>query len=87
MIAPMLCIDQVATRLGINRDGVSKLIQTGELRAVNVNRNKKAKRPTWRIRPEDLDAFEESRLSTGLSPPAAKTRKKRKQAEPRNKWF
>ncbi len=65
-LAPMLTRENVATRLGVDPDAVSALIASQQLAAVNVARSRTAKRPTWRIRPEDLAEFELRRL-TGKS--------------------
>ena len=54
----MLTRKQAATRLAVDPDAVSELITSKQLPAVNVARDPKAKRPTWRIRPEDLAEFE-----------------------------
>lgn len=79
LIAPaqLLLIDDVATRLGVDRDAVSQFIKTRELLAVNVARSRNAKRPSWRIRPEDLETFERSRRT---SSPA--TAQKKRTAKP-----
>jgi hypothetical protein len=84
----MLTVDQVALRLGIDRDGVSKLIATKQLLGINVNRVRGAKRPTWRIRPEDLAAFELSRLSV-QSPNVGTTIRtpKKKLSATKRQWF
>ena len=62
-LAPMLTRKRIATRLGVDPDAVSALIASGQLAAVNVARSRTAKRPTWRIRPEDLADFELRRLT------------------------
>ena len=82
---PMLTIEQVATRLVTDRDGVSRLIASGELLAVNVARSRTAKRPTWRIRPEDLETFELSRRS--VKPSSAARPRRTKRAATGRKWF
>ena len=84
----MLTIDQVALHLVVDRDGVSRLIASGELKAVNVARDRKAKRKSWRIRPEDLTAFELSRLSV-QSPNVGTTQRKpkKKSSAPKQAWF
>ena len=81
--APMFDIDQVAARFAVDRDAVSRWIAQGELLAVNVARSRNAKRPSWRIRPEDLETFELSRLT---SKPITPTRRAKKPA-PCRKWF
>ena len=85
---PMFDIEQVALRLGIDRDGVSRFIASGELPAVNVSRDRDAKRPSWRVRPEDLDAFELSRLSVKTpKSDASKPRVRSKPSVTRKAWF
>ena len=63
----MLTRKQAAKRLAVDPDAVSELIASKQLAAVNVARDPKAKRPTWRIRPEDLAEFELRRM-TGKAP-------------------
>lgn len=68
MLTPaMLTRKQAAKRLAVDPDAVSVLIASKQLPAVNVARDPKAKRPTWRIRPEDLADFELRRM-TGKAP-------------------
>jgi hypothetical protein len=73
---PMLTIDDVAARLGVDRDAISVFIRSGELPAINVSRDPRGKRPTWRIRPEDLVAFELARrtVKTSVAPRARRTK-------------
>ncbi len=78
--APMLTREQVANRLGVDPDAVSGLIASKQLAAVNVARSRTAKRPTWRIRPEDLEAFELRRM-TGTNSPATRRAPKRPTAK------
>ena len=85
LIGPMLTISQVAVRLGTDRDGVSRLIASRDLLAINVARSSSAKRPTWRIRPEDLDTFEMSRRS--VKPSSAARPRQNKCAATGRKWF
>lgn len=53
----LLNASEVADALGISRSYASKLMQTGELSCVRFGRS-------VRVRPEDLDAFIQSRLVT-----------------------
>jgi len=53
-LAPLLTIDQTAAILGVVRATVFRLLAAGELQAVRVGQRR-------RIRPEDLDAYIESR--------------------------
>lgn len=84
---PMLTIDQVAIRQNVNRDAVSHWINTGELPAVNVARSRTAKRPSWRIRLEDLQAFEFARSTTQPAATRSKGKKPKSQPVTRKKWF
>ena len=74
-LAPMLTREQAANRLVTDVDGVSGLIASGQLRAVNVARDPKAKRPTWRIRPEDLADFELRRLTGKAHTPTRRVKR------------
>lgn len=51
----LLTLREVATRLGVGRSTLSRLIKAGELKTVSVGTNPEF--PRKRIRPEDLDAF------------------------------
>ena len=75
-LAPMLTRELVATRLGVDPDAVSALIASRQLPAVNVARSRTAKRPTWRIRPEDLAEFELRRLTGKSHTPTRRTPKR-----------
>ncbi|WP_397570397.1 helix-turn-helix domain-containing protein [Schlesneria sp. T3-172] len=88
MLTPVLTIDEVAARLGVDRDAVSRFIANKELKAINVTRDRNARRPSWRIRPEDLEAFELSRLSI-QSPNAGSTKRKllKKPSAAKRAWF
>ena len=81
---PMLTREHVANRLGIDPDAVSALIASKQLAAVNVARSRTAKRPTWRIRPEDLAEFELRRL-TGTA--HATTRRTPKRPTAKKSYF
>jgi hypothetical protein len=84
LIRPLLTRKQIATRWRVDVDAVSALIASKQLPAVNVARDPKSKRPTWRIRPEDLEAFELRRM-TGTNSPA--TRRKTKRPTARKSYF
>lgn len=81
---PLMTIKQVALRLGIDRDRVSELIRSGQLIAIRVNLKQSAKRPTWRIRPEDLERFEMSRMTV---PRSATAKRQSKRIERARTWF
>lgn len=75
----MLTIDDVAARFGVSRDIVSGWIASKELLAVSANQTRGMKRPTWRIRPEDLEAFE---LARRTLPPNPKSPRQNKPPRP-----
>lgn len=60
-------LEEVAEQLGVSLRTVQTWVDNGELRAVNVSRDPKSKRPRLRVRLLDLDAF----LARRTSAPAA----------------
>jgi excisionase family DNA binding protein len=79
MFSGTLTLEQVAERYGISMRNVAKLLRSGELTGVNVGVGKRNKR--WRIRPQDIEAFERRRLSTP-APAAARRRRRTEQESP-----
>ena len=79
MPANTLTVAEVATRYGTTPHTVGAWIRSGELRAVNVSRSRTAKRPTWRIPPTAIEAFEAARAPQ--QQPAVKARKRKTNAE------
>jgi hypothetical protein len=73
MPSATLNLEQFAERYGISTRNVEKLLKSGELTGINVGVGRKNKR--WRIRQQDIEAFERRRLST---PTATATRKRRR---------
>jgi excisionase family DNA binding protein len=67
-------VAQVAERLGVSEGVVLSWIAAGELKAVNVSRSPRPRRPRWRVTAGQLEAFEAGRTS-GPSP--AKTPRRR----------
>lgn len=57
-----LTVAEVAEAVGLSVHAVLRLIGAGELRAANYSPG--GKRPTWRIHPDDLRAFEARQSST-----------------------
>lgn len=57
----MLRVKDIAERFDVTEHTVLHWIDSGELKAVDVSRNR-GKRPNWRISPEALEAFEQSRM-------------------------
>lgn len=58
----MLKVEEVATRMRVNRRTVQSWIDSGELAAVDV-RPDKAQRAMWRVQPADLLKFAQARKS------------------------
>lgn len=52
---------QVALAFGVRLEKVLAWIHSGELPALNLA-SETSKRPLWKVRPQDMDAFEERRL-------------------------
>ncbi|MEM6505451.1 MAG: helix-turn-helix domain-containing protein [Planctomycetota bacterium] len=69
-----LTVPEVARQYGVNQSKVLAWIAEGELLALNVA-STRATRPRWRIDPDDLAAFEESRRSTALCSEKPRRRK------------
>jgi hypothetical protein len=59
-----LFVRDIAQRLAVTEHAVLSWIKAGELKAINVSRRPGAKRPTWRITQEALEAFEARRTPT-----------------------
>ena len=71
-------IDDVAEYFLVTRDAVSGWLASGELVGTNVNRSRDAKRPTWRISIEAVQAFERSRQNIKPSKPVRAKRSTKK---------
>lgn len=70
--APLLTLQEAAKLLSTSSANVRRLIERGMLPGVNVGASGR-RRAAWRVRPEDLETFIKSSLSTvgrGLSAPA-----------------
>ena len=63
---------EVAARWKTNRDKVLGFIRDGELPAINLSRG--SERPRFRIRREDLETFEKSRLVASPTKPTQRRR-------------
>ena len=68
---------EIAARLRINVQKVLGWISSGELSALNIA-TKVGGRPRYRIRVEDLQAFELRRTVVPPPPPAARRRRQRR---------
>ncbi len=76
MVNATLTPPQLAKDYGVNPDKVLAWIHSGELRAVNVAAKPNG-RPRWRIKAEDLEAFELRRSAV-----PTKTTRRRRRASP-----
>lgn len=82
----MLNVAQIAEELGIDRETVTRWITSKQLAAVNVCQSASAKKPRWRVRREDLDAFLAVRSNRTATRPTAPKRVKQPATTGR-KWF
>lgn len=64
---------EVARRWGVNRDKVVAFIRDGQLPAMNLSLGQM---PRYRIRREDLEAFEQSRMAVQAEHPRRRRRKR-----------
>ncbi|AMV23763.1 Helix-turn-helix domain protein [Gemmata sp. SH-PL17] len=74
----MLTVPEVAKKFGVSEATVLAWITRGELKAVNVSRSARSKRPRWRISQAALEAFEAARTP---SPPAPTVRRSKQPAD------
>jgi excisionase family DNA binding protein len=74
----MFTVQDVCDRYGVTVHTVLGWIRSGELRAVNVGRQQRARKPRWRISEEALVAFEQVRAT---SPPVPKPRRRKRPAD------
>ena len=70
-------VKDLCKRYGVGEHTVLAWIHTGELKAVDVSRNRGPK-PRWRVTQEALDAFEALRTPC---PPPPRTRRRKRQPE------
>lgn len=73
-----LTVQQVAARYAVAAHTVLAWIRAGELRAVNVARNRRARRPSWRITAAAVEAFEVARAP---QQPVVKSRRRKTRAD------
>jgi excisionase family DNA binding protein len=70
----MLTVKAIAAKLGYVRvEPILRLIESGQLRAINTSA--KPGRRTWRVRPEDLEIWLESRTHHPTPTPTRKPRR------------
>ena len=77
MIERALTVRDLVERFAVGEHTVLGWIRRGELRAIDVSRNRGGK-PRWRISAEALAAFE---LARTASPPLPRTRRRKPPAE------
>lgn len=70
---------EYAERIGIDPQKVRNWIESGLLRAVNISNGKV--KPRWKISPEAITDFEESRSERTQKPTKSKQKRKRKQSK------
>lgn len=73
----MYTVQDLCVRYSVTVHTVLSWIRSGELVAVNVGRNLRAKKPRWRITQEALDAFELARTPTPPPPRALRRKRQR----------
>lgn len=73
---------QLARRWGVAAEKVNALINSGQLRAVNLAVNPKG-RPRYRIYLSEIERFETTRMS---KPPAPKVRHRRRNRPAAKEW-
>ena len=69
-----LSLDEVADALAVSVRTVEEWVSKGELRAVNVSRNRQSRKPRRRVRESDLEEFLASR-EVNASGPARRRQK------------
>lgn len=69
-------VSDVAAYFTVTEHTVLGWIRSGELRAINVGRQRTGGKPRWRITTAALEAFEAARAAT---PPAPKPARRRRQ--------
>ncbi|VTR95066.1 : HTH_17 [Gemmata massiliana] len=73
----MLTVSDLAKKYGVGEATVLTWITRDELRATNVPRSARSKRPRWRISQAVLEAFEAARTPTPVEPVARRTKPQR----------
>lgn len=77
---PLLTPADVASRLAVRVETARALIASGRIKSSNISPSKR--RPTYRVRPEDLEAFI---AGAQVLPPLPKARRKKR--EPTRRTF
>ena len=73
----MYSITDLTERYRVTEHTVLAWIKSGELKAINVGRSPKAKKPRWRISKGALEAFEELRSPIAPQPHTRRRSKKK----------
>jgi excisionase family DNA binding protein len=68
-------VQDICKRYSVGEHTVLNWVASGELRALNIARSRRARRPRWRIREEDLAAFEAARTSAPATPRARRQKR------------
>ena len=68
-----MTIDEVASKLSVDKRTVREWIRTGELRAVIVSRKRNSQKPRMRIFDDDLEKFLQAR-AVYVAPPVQRRR-------------
>jgi hypothetical protein len=77
-VAGTFSVGDVAGRYGVTIPTVLAWIHAGELRALNVSRSARSRKPRWRITSVALEAFEQLRSITTVPP---KPRRRRQSSD------
>jgi len=70
-----MSLDEVAEALAVSTRTVEEWVSIGELRAVNVSRNRHSRKPRRRVREADLEEFLAGREVNNASKPARRRQK------------
>lgn len=70
-------IQDLADQYGATAATFRAWIRSGELKAVNVSRNQKSKRPRYMVRQSDLEKFFEDRTTADVDRPARRAQFRR----------
>lgn len=79
----LLSPPQIAERYGVDVSKVHAWIRSGELRAINVTKELRPKKPRFKVYPDDLKAFENARAVIHVEPqtPEPEVRRRRRKRD------
>lgn len=66
----MFTVRDLTNRFGVGERTILLWVASGQLKAVNVARNPRSKRPSWRFREADVSAFEAVRTGGPVEQPS-----------------